>query len=77
VRAFTDAMTTDDIDAVVGLFNNAPDIEWVIMATGERFRGLDAIRQLAERSVVARSHGDGLGIQPKRVFTNAEGSQMC
>ena len=22
-------------------------------------------------------HGDGLGIKPKRVFTNAEGSQMC
>jgi ketosteroid isomerase-like protein len=77
VRAFTDAMTTDDIDAVVGLFNNAPDVEWVIMATGERFRGLDSIRQLAERSVAARSHGDKLGIKPKRVFTNAEGSQMC
>jgi steroid delta-isomerase-like uncharacterized protein len=77
VRAFTDAMTTDDIDAVVGLFHHAPDVAWVIMATGERFGGPDGIRRLAERSVAARSHGDGLGITPKRVFTSAEGSQMC
>ncbi|MGA9801839.1 MAG: nuclear transport factor 2 family protein, partial [Terriglobales bacterium] len=47
VRAMTDAMTSDDVESMVNLF--APDGEWLIVATGERFRGLDEIRQLATR----------------------------
>jgi hypothetical protein len=46
------------------------------MATGETFRGLDEIRQLATRSVDARTHGGGLGIKPTNIFTNAEGTKL-
>jgi ketosteroid isomerase-like protein len=69
------AMTSDDVDGMVKLF--APDGEWIIEATGETFRGLDQIRQLATRSIAARAHGKGLGIKPTNVFTNAEGTKLC
>src|SRR5580658_10359035 len=39
VKAFTDAFTTDDVDNFYKLID--PDAEWVIMATGETFRGLE------------------------------------
>lgn len=71
----TKAMTSDDIESMVNVF--APDGEWVIMATGETFRGFDQIRQLATRSVAARDHTSGLGIKPINVFTNAEGTKLC
>jgi ketosteroid isomerase-like protein len=71
----TKAMTSDDIESMVNVF--APDGEWVIMATGETFRGYDQIRQLATRSVAARDHTAGLGIKPTNVFTNAEGTKLC
>ena len=75
VQAMTDAMTSDDVESMVKLF--APDGEWVIVATGERFRGLDQIRQLATRSVAGRDHPAGTGIKPTNVFTNAEGTKLC
>jgi ketosteroid isomerase-like protein len=75
VRAFTATFTSDDIESFLNLI--APEGEWVIMATGETFRGLDQIRQLATRSVAARNHTDGLGIKPTNVFTNADGSKLC
>ena len=75
VKAMTDAMTSDDVDGMVKLF--APDGEWIIEATGETFRGLDQIRQLATRSIAARAHGKGLGIKPTNVFINAEGTKLC
>ncbi len=71
----TKAMTSDDIESMVNAF--APDGEWVIMATGETFRGYDQIRQLATRSVAARDHTSGLGIKPTNVFSNAEGTRLC
>jgi ketosteroid isomerase-like protein len=74
VEAFTKVMTSDDIEGVVKLF--APDCEWVIMATGETFRGTDQIRQLATRSVAARDHNAELGIKPFNVFTNPEGTKL-
>jgi len=74
-RAMTDAMTSDDVESMVDLF--VPDGEWVIMATGEAFRGHDQIRQLATRSVAARDHPAGEGIQPFNVFSNAEGTRLC
>jgi ketosteroid isomerase-like protein len=74
VKAFTDAFTSDDIESFLNLI--APDGEWVIMATGETFRGRDQIRQLATRSVDARTHGGGLGIKPTNIFTNAEGTKL-
>lgn len=75
VKAMTDAMTSDDIESMVSLF--APEGEWIIMATGEAFRGQDQIRQLATRSVAARDHLSGLGIKPTNVFVNREGSKLC
>jgi ketosteroid isomerase-like protein len=75
VRAMTDAMTSDDVESMVNLF--AADGEWLIMATGERFRGLDEIRQLATRSVAGRDHPAGTGIKPTNVFTNEEGTKLC
>jgi len=75
LQAFTAAFTSDDIESFMNLI--APDIAWVIMATGETFRGLDQIRQLATRSVAARNHTDGLGIKPTNVFTNADGTKLC
>jgi ketosteroid isomerase-like protein len=74
VQAFTAAFTSDDIESFLDLI--APDGEWVIMATGETFRGIDQIRQLANRSVDARTHGGGLGIKPTNIFTNAEGTRL-
>jgi ketosteroid isomerase-like protein len=75
VQAFTAAFTSDDIESFLNLI--APEGEWVIMATGETFRGLDQIRQLATRSVAARNHTSDLGIKPTNVFTNADGSKLC
>jgi ketosteroid isomerase-like protein len=68
-------MTSDDIERIVNLFD--PDCEWVIMATGEIFRGRDKIRQLATRTVAARNHPPELGIKPINVFTNPEGTKLC
>jgi len=75
VQAFTAAFTSDDIESFLDLI--APDGEWVIMATGETFRGIDQIRQLARRSVAGRDHPTGTGIKPTNVFTNAEGTKLC
>jgi len=33
-----------------------PDCEWVLMATGERYQGTDAVRKMAEQSMAAISH---------------------
>jgi ketosteroid isomerase-like protein len=75
VQAFTAAFTTDDVESFYKLID--PGCEWVIMATGETFRGLDQIKQLTIRSVAARTHGAGLGIKPTNIFTNAEGTKLC
>jgi steroid delta-isomerase-like uncharacterized protein len=75
VEAFTAAFTSDDVESFYKLV--APRGEWVIMATGETFRGLDQIKQLTARSVAARTHGGGLGIKPTNTFTNADGSKLC
>jgi ketosteroid isomerase-like protein len=74
VRAMTVAMTSDDVESMVNLF--APDGEWAIMATGETFRGLDQIRQLATRSVAGRDHPAGTGIKPTNVFVNPDGTKL-
>ncbi len=75
VKAFTDAMTTDNIEEVLTCF--ADDATWTLMPTGEVFQGKDGIRKLARRAVSSRTHTKELGIRPRRVFVNAEGTQMC
>jgi ketosteroid isomerase-like protein len=73
--AFTAAMTTEGVEAMLKLW--VPDGEWEIMATGESFRGIEKIRELATRSVAARVHGEGQGLLPFNVFSNAEGTRLC
>jgi len=75
VQAFTVAFATDNVEDFYKLI--APEAEWVIMATGETFRGLDQIKDLAVRSVAARDHPVGMGIKPVNIFTNAEGTRLC
>ncbi len=75
VDAFTRYMTTDDIDGIITLFTG--DAEWRIMATGETFTGPDRIRELATRSVAARTHTSSRGIHPSNVFTSADGTRLC
>jgi len=75
VQAFTEAMTSDDIDGMVSLF--APGAEWVMVATGETFRGNDQIRQLATRSLAAGKAGGETGVKPMNVFANADGTKLC
>jgi limonene-1,2-epoxide hydrolase len=74
VEVFTKVMTHDDIDGVMKLWT--PEGEWLIMATGEKFSGLDQIRQLATRSVAARVHNSGECLLPFNVFTNTEGTKL-
>jgi limonene-1,2-epoxide hydrolase len=74
VEAFTRAMTTEGIEPVIKLF--AQDCEWKIMATGETFRGLEGVREIATRSVAARDHKEGQGLKPFNVFANAEGTKL-
>lgn len=75
VQEFTHAMTHEDVEGILNLW--APDGEWVIMATGESFRGLDQIRQLATRSVAARTHAAGEGLLPFNVFGDSQGTRFC
>jgi ketosteroid isomerase-like protein len=75
VQAFTAAFTSDDVESFYRLIS--AEAEWVIMATGETFQGLDQIKRLTERSVAARTHRGGSGIKPTNVFTSADGSKLC
>ncbi len=75
VREFTRCMGVDDIDGIMKLFTEKS--QWIIMATGETFKGIDQIRELASRSVAARLHTNERGIHPFDVFTNIDGTRMC
>jgi len=75
IKAFTAAFTSDNIENWEKLL--APDGEWKIMATGEVFRGLDKMVELANRSVAARKHSGELGIKPTNVFQNEKGTKLC
>lgn len=74
VKAFTEAMTHEGVEEMMKFWS--PDGEWVVMATGETFKGLDKIRELATRSVAARTHGSGEGLLPFNVFMNVEGTRL-
>lgn len=78
LQKFNEAMTHDDIDGVVALWGE--DGTWEIMATGEKFSGLEQIRQLATRSVAARKHPGAenkeTGLLPFNIFANADGTKF-
>jgi len=46
----------------------APDCEWTIMATGEKFNGTEKVRELAQRSVAARTHTEQIQMQSTTLF---------
>ncbi len=73
IRAFSDTFLTDDIGGFMKLIDQ--DCEWVLMATGETFRGTGEVRQLAERSVAARRHTKDDHIEFTNLFTSED--QMC
>jgi ketosteroid isomerase-like protein len=75
IKDFTAAFTSDNIEDWKKLLS--PNGEWKIMATGEIFRGLDKMVELANRSVAARKHSSELGIKPINVFQNEEGNKLC
>jgi ketosteroid isomerase-like protein len=75
IKAFTAAFTTDNIENWKKLL--APDGVWKVMATGESFKGLEKMAELANRSVAARKHNGELGIKPVNVFQNEEGTKLC
>jgi hypothetical protein len=56
-----------DIDSFMELVDI--DCEWTIMATGEKFHGIEAVRKLAQRSVAARYHTKEIKIEPTSLFT--------
>jgi ketosteroid isomerase-like protein len=59
-----------DIDGFMELID--PDCEWTIMATGEKFTGIEKIRELAERSVAARTHTKNIKMDPTVLFATNE-----
>jgi len=73
IRAFSDTFLTDDIDEFMQLIDQ--DCGWVIMATGETFRGAGEGRQLAERSVAARKHTKDVHMDFTNLFSTED--QMC
>jgi ketosteroid isomerase-like protein len=50
----------------------APDCEWTIMATGEKFSGIEKVRELAERSVAGRIHTKEIKMEPATLFATEE-----
>lgn len=57
-----------DVDGFMKLI--APNCEWTIMATGEKFSGAEKVRELAKRSVAARNHTDEIKMQATTLFIN-------
>jgi ketosteroid isomerase-like protein len=55
-----------DIDGFLALVS--PECEWTIMATGEKFTGIEKVRELAKRSVAGRTHTEQTKMQPATLF---------
>jgi hypothetical protein len=55
-----------DIDGFMELVD--PACEWTIMATGEKFAGIQQVRELAKRSVAARTHTNDIKMQATTLF---------
>jgi ketosteroid isomerase-like protein len=73
LQSFFDTFLSDDIDGIMQLMD--PNCEWVIMATGETFRGTDEVRRLAQRSVAARLHTKETHMEVTNQFTSED--QFC
>ena len=74
-RAFSEGMYNDNLEGLMEYIDE--NVEWVIMATGETFRGIDEFRQLALRSMDARKHTKETHAEFTNVFNSEDQSQMC
>jgi ketosteroid isomerase-like protein len=75
IHKFMRSIVQGDMEALINLL--APEGEWVIMATGERFQGSGRIHALTSVSVVMRAQGAGLEPEPVSVFADADGTKIC
>lgn len=64
---------SQDISLALDLMD--PDCEWVLMATGERYRGTDAVRKMAEKSMAAISHTEQHQLEVTNLF--GCGDKVC
>src|SRR5438445_13643257 len=73
VRDVHQAWNKRDFDRIIAL--TSPEVEWVMMPTGQKFRGLDGIRQYAQgwatafpdervedSDLIAGHNGDAVGL---------------
>ena len=67
IETFKRTFLRDDLDGFMELI--APDCDWTIMATGEKFTGAPRIRELAQRSIAARRHVGETGIEPVNLLS--------
>jgi uncharacterized protein (TIGR02246 family) len=75
VQGIKNAMESDDVDGFMMLFT--PDAEWVMLATGETYRGREQISQILKRALFARTHTENLGFNVTNTFSDAEGTKLC
>jgi hypothetical protein len=76
IQAWSDAARNDDAEKSLDKFIDA-DCEWVMMATGETFRGIDEVKQMSLRSRDARKHTQEARIEFTNFFSSADQSQIC
>lgn len=76
IQAWSDAARSDDVEKFLDEFIDA-DCEWVMMATGETFRGIDEVRQMSLRSRDARKHTEEAHIEFTNFFSSEDQSQIC
>ena len=74
-RAFSEGMYNDNLEGFMEKIDE--NCEWVMMATGETFHGIDEIGQLALRSMDARKHTKEAHAEFTNVFNSEDQSQMC
>jgi hypothetical protein len=70
VDKFKATFLLDDLNGFMELID--PACEWTLMATGEKFVGLEAIRKLAERSMAARNHTGEIKMEPVAFLATAD-----
>jgi ketosteroid isomerase-like protein len=74
VEAFTAAMTQEDVDGILELWDSKG--EWVVMATGEVYQGIDKIRVIATRSVTPPIRTGREGPHPSNVLISQDGKRF-
>jgi ketosteroid isomerase-like protein len=50
----------------------APNCEWTMMATGEKFSGAEKVREMANHALVARAHTEKIKMEPTTLFATGD-----